>query len=96
MKAALIEIMGDFGPGGGGEGVIASLPALSCLTHVADNTSKPGISGTPVSSSACGDRQAFTPYALNTEKRKICNLNFTVFLSSVHLFMYTFLTTFYF
>lgn len=55
LKAVLIEIMGDFGPGGGGEGVIASLPVLSCLPHVADSTSKPGISGAPVSCSACGD-----------------------------------------
>lgn len=55
FKAGLIEIMEDFGPEGGGGGVIASLPALSCLPHVVDNASKPGINGSLVSCSACGD-----------------------------------------
>lgn len=74
VKAAPIEIMGDFGPRGGGDGVITLLPALSCL-HVADKTLKPGISHTPVSSSACGDQHAFTSQALNTEESKVCHLN---------------------
>lgn len=58
---------------------------FSCLPHVADNTSKPGISGAPVSCSACGDRQAYTPHTLNTEESKMCHLNVIIFFSQVHL-----------
>lgn len=63
--------MEDFRPEGGGKGVIASLPALSCLPYVADNASKPGINGAPVSHSVCSDRQAFAPHtsgALNIKE----------------------------
>lgn len=74
LKAGLIEIMEDFGLKGGGGGVIASLPALSCMPHVADNASKSGINGAPVSCSAWADRQAFISHAfdaLNIEDSKM-------------------------
>ncbi|KAM7376761.1 hypothetical protein PAMP_006469 [Pampus punctatissimus] len=74
LRTELIEIMEDFGPEGGGGGVIDSLPALSCMPPVADNASKPGINGAPVSRSASGDPQAFSSHALdalNIEESKM-------------------------
>lgn len=85
MKAGLVGIMDDFGPGG--ERTLHFLISIFCLPHVEDSASKLWINASPQSHTAWGRREAFIYHASdaqNIEKHKMLNLTVVLCYTAHH------------